>query len=108
MTGHEDEYTAEIQTVLQLLWGDGMLSPGGEAHLDEIVKGLDLQDKFVLDIGCALGGFDVLLARRYGARVIGLDVEAPLIECGRRRIADVFKKAKFNFFFSFFGNVYDA
>jgi phosphoethanolamine N-methyltransferase len=65
-----------------------MLSPGGEAHLDEIVKGLNLQEKLMLDIGCALGGFDVLLARKYGARVIGLDVEAALIESGRQRIAD--------------------
>lgn len=87
MAEHNDEYTAEIQEVLQLLWGEGMLSPGGEAHLDEIVKGLDLQEKLVLDIGCALGGFDMLLARKYGARVIGLDVEAALIERGRQRIA---------------------
>ena len=85
---YEDEYTAEIREVLQMLWGEGMLSPGGEAHLDEIVKGLDLQDKLVLDIGCALGGFDLLLARKYGARVIGLDVEPALIEDGNRRVAE--------------------
>ncbi len=83
---HEDEYTPEIITLLQMLWGDGMLSPGGEEHLDEIVKGLDLQDKLVLDIGCAIGGFDVLLAKKYGARVVGLDVEAPLLELGRQRV----------------------
>jgi phosphoethanolamine N-methyltransferase len=84
---HQNEYTPEILAVLQSLWGEGFLSPGGEAHLDEIVKGLDLQDKLVLDIGCALGGFDALLAQKYGARVIGLDVEARLIEYGQRRIA---------------------
>lgn len=50
--------------MLQILWGDGMLSPGGEKHLDEIVKELDLQDKLILDIGCAIGGFDVLLAKK--------------------------------------------
>jgi phosphoethanolamine N-methyltransferase len=83
---HEDEYTAEMREVLQLLWGDGLLSPGGEAHLDAIVAGLDLQDKLVLDIGCALGGFDVLLAQKYGARVIGVDVEGALIADGRARI----------------------
>jgi len=82
----EDEYTPEITALLQMLWGEGMLSPGGEEHLDEIVKGLDLQDKLVLDIGCAIGGFDVLLGKKYGARVIGLDVEAPLLELGRERV----------------------
>ena len=82
---HNDEYTPEILAVLQMLWGEGMLSPGGEAHLDAIVKGLDLQGKNVLDIGCALGGFDRLLARKYGAFVTGLDVEANLIEIGRQK-----------------------
>jgi phosphoethanolamine N-methyltransferase len=48
---------------------------------------LNLQDKVVLDIGCGLGGYDQMLARRYGAHVIGLDVEAALIEHGRQRIA---------------------
>jgi phosphoethanolamine N-methyltransferase len=50
---HDDEYTDEIREVLQMLWGEGMLSPGGESHLDAIVKGLDLQDMLVLDIGWA-------------------------------------------------------
>ncbi len=84
----EDEYTPALTTLLQMLWGEGMLSPGGEQHLDEIIKELDLQDKLVLDIGCAIGGFDVLLAHKYGARVIGLDVEAPLVEQGRKRVKD--------------------
>jgi phosphoethanolamine N-methyltransferase len=85
---HKDEYTPEILAVLQLLWGEGMLSPGGEAHLDSIVSGLDLAGKRVLDIGCALGGFDRLLARKYGANVVGLDVEASLVEIGRQRTAE--------------------
>jgi phosphoethanolamine N-methyltransferase len=85
---HEDEYTPEILAVLQLLWGEGMLSPGGEAHLAAIVEGLDLRGKLTLDIGCALGGFDRLLARKYGANVIGLDVEAKLVEIGRQKTAE--------------------
>ena len=85
---HEDEYTPAHLTLFQLLWGDGFLSPGGEEHLAEIVKGLDLQDKLVLDIGCGLGGFDVVLAKTYGARVIGLDVEAPLIAQGKQRVIE--------------------
>jgi len=84
---HEDEYTAEMREVLQLLWGDGLLSPGGEPHLDAIVAGLDLDGKLVLDIGCALGGFDMMLVQKYGARVIGVDVEAALIANGQARIS---------------------
>jgi cyclopropane fatty-acyl-phospholipid synthase-like methyltransferase len=86
-TSPAEEYTPDILTVLQLIWGEGFLSPGGEAALDAIVTGLGLRDKAVLDIGCGLGGYDVLLARKYGARVIGLDVEAAIIEHGRRYVA---------------------
>jgi len=86
-SSHEDEYTPEIQAVLEALWGEGFLSPGGETHLDAIVQGLDLRDRLVLDIGCGLGGFDILLAGKYGARVLGLDVEAPLVERARLRVS---------------------
>ena len=86
MTEHADEYSPEVLTVLQSLWGEGFLSPGGEA-VDAIVTGLDLRDRLVLDIGCALGGCDEALARKHGARVIGLDLEAPLVERGRARMA---------------------
>ncbi len=84
----ENEYTPEILKILQTLWGDGMLSPGGREDLEKIVKGIDLRDKLVLDIGCAIGGFDVLLSKNYGARVIGLDIEAPLLELGRERVKE--------------------
>ncbi len=84
---HSDEYTPDLLAVLQLLWGEGFLSPGGEAAVDAIVAGLDLRVKTVLDIGCALGGCDMVLARKHGARVIGLDIEAPLVARGRERVA---------------------
>lgn len=84
---HEDEYHPALVTMLELLWGEAFLSPGGEAAVDRIVAGLDLHDKTVLDIGCGLGGCDIVLAGKYGAQVIGLDIEAPLIEQGRQRVA---------------------
>jgi phosphoethanolamine N-methyltransferase len=84
---HEEEYTPQLLEVMQLLWGDGFLSPGGEAHLAAIVSGVALAGKRVLDVGCAIGGFDVALARDYGATVVGLDVETALVEDGIRRVA---------------------
>ena len=83
---HEDEYDDALVAMLELIWGEGFLSPGGPEAVREIVAGLELEDKIVLDVGCGLGGVDIILAAEFGARVIGLDIEAPLIERARARI----------------------
>lgn len=82
----EEEYNDNVVAMLELIWGEGFLSPGGPEAVNRIVAGLDLADKLVVDIGCGIGGIDVLLAREYGARVIGLDVEHGVIERARRRV----------------------
>ncbi|MCP4182261.1 MAG: methyltransferase domain-containing protein [Hyphomicrobiales bacterium] len=84
--GHEDEYDDTLIALLELIWGEGFLSPGGPQAVRDIVKGLDLKDKLVLDIGCGLGGLDVILATDYGARVIGLDVEQELVKQAVERV----------------------
>lgn len=84
---HEDEYDAKLIAMLELIWGEGFLSPGGPAAVDQIVAGLDLKDKLVIDIGGGLGGVDMHLARKHGARVIGMEIEAPLVEIANARIA---------------------
>jgi phosphoethanolamine N-methyltransferase len=76
---HEDEYTDELIALLELVWGKGFLSPGGPAAVAAIVRDNDLKDKQVLDIGCRLGGIELVLARDYGARVTGIDIEAGLV-----------------------------
>jgi len=65
-------------------WGEGFLSPGGAAEVAAILEGTSLDGGSVLDIGSGLGGIDVLLVRDHGAaRVLGIDVEAPLVERAR-------------------------
>ena len=76
---HQDEYTDELIALLELVWGKGFLSPGGPKAVAGIIKGCDLKDKLVLDIGCGLGGIELILARDYGARVVGVDLEAELV-----------------------------
>lgn len=83
---HEDEYTDEFVAKLELLWGEGFLSPGGPSETARILEGTDLTGRDVMDIGCGIGGIDVLLAREYGAKsVTGLDIEEPLIRRSRER-----------------------
>ncbi len=80
---HEDEYDDGMVAMLELIWGEGFLAPGGPENVHRIVAGLDLRDKIVLDIGSGVGGVDLILAGEYGARVIGLEIEQALIARAR-------------------------
>ncbi|MDH5556287.1 MAG: methyltransferase domain-containing protein [Alphaproteobacteria bacterium] len=83
---HENEYTDEFVAKLELLWGEGFLSPGGPGEVEKILEGTDLSGLDLMDIGCGIGGVDVLLAREYGAKsVTGIDIEQPLVEKSRAR-----------------------
>lgn len=83
-SAHEDEYYPEFLTMLQQTWGDGFLSPGGREEVAAIVRGVEIAGKTVLDVGSGLGGPAFALVEDHGAgRVIGIDVEQPLIETSR-------------------------
>ena len=74
------QYPNEFANRLQVLWGDGFLSPGGVEEVNEIVTDLDLSDKIVLDIGFGTGGPAISLVKNQGVRkVIGIDVEHHLL-----------------------------
>jgi len=75
------EYDDTLVNMLELIWGDGFLSPGGPQEVARILKGADISGKDVLDVGCGVGGVDVLLAREHGARsVLGIDIEQPVLD----------------------------
>ncbi|WP_431298835.1 class I SAM-dependent methyltransferase [Tabrizicola sp. BL-A-41-H6] len=73
---------------LELIWGEGFMSPGGPAEVARIVGGRPLDGCEVLDIGCGLGGADIALVVTHGAAsVTGIDVQAELIEGASHRVA---------------------
>jgi SAM-dependent methyltransferase len=81
------EYDAGMLTLLQIIWGDGFLSPGGAEELARLFEGSDISGCQVLDIGCGLGAIDELLVTRYRARsVVGIDIDPGLLAGMRRRI----------------------
>ena len=81
------QYPQHFVDRLEILWGEGFLSPGGPQEVRAIVKGISLAQKEVIDIGCGTGGVDFVLAGDLDARrVIAIDVEPALIERARNRL----------------------
>jgi len=82
---HSDEYTDVMLSAMDLIWGEGFMAPGGAVNVEQMVRGLAIDGKRVLDIGCGQGLPACIRARYYGARVVGTDLEAHLIERAVRR-----------------------
>jgi SAM-dependent methyltransferase len=75
------EYDDRFVSLLEAVWGEGFMSPGGGDEVALILDGLDVAGRAVLDIGCGLGAGTFLIAERYAAKsVVGIDVEATVIE----------------------------
>ena len=79
----ESEYDNDYMPLMDLVWGKGFIAPGGEGNVDRIVRGVELQGKRVLELGSGAGGGTLVLARKYGAQVIGLELEQGLVDLSR-------------------------
>ena len=79
------EYDDGLVAVLEAVWGEGFMSPGGTGEVDHYLHGIDLAGLSVLDIGCGLGGVDVHLVNQHQVgKVTGIDIESDLIERCKR------------------------
>jgi ubiquinone/menaquinone biosynthesis C-methylase UbiE len=90
MSAHEnEEYSDNLINFLEVVWGEGYLSPGGAEEVSRILEGSELQGRRVLDIGCGSGGIAMEMAEQYGAgEVVGIDVEASVLARAAERVAD--------------------
>lgn len=81
-------YHKRMIDMLQVVWGEGFLSPGGPDEVARVIGGHDLRGQSVLDIGCGAGGIDIALVRDHGAGfVCGIDVEDTVLVQARSLIA---------------------
>lgn len=81
-------YPDRMVAMLQAIWGEGFLSPGGPDEVARLIGTDDLTDACVLDIGCGAGGIDVALVARHGAGyVTGIDVEDTVLRHARALVA---------------------
>ena len=79
-------YDDRVIESMQLVYGDGFLSPGGREEVCRIVAGLALGQR-VLDVGCGLGGPAIALVQDAGAeRVLGIDVQQPVLDRAGERV----------------------
>jgi len=74
------EYDDKLMALLEAVWGEGFMSPGGTEEVDRYLRGIKLAGLAVLDIGCGLGGVDIhLVKQHHAAMVTGIDVDGALI-----------------------------
>ena len=86
-SNEQSEYNEEILDYLQLFRGEGFLSPGGAEETRRVLERVELAGKSVLEIGSGLGGCCLIIAAERGAeQVLGLDVEAGVIERARAAV----------------------
>jgi SAM-dependent methyltransferase len=80
----EPHYSEAMIAMLEAIWGEGFLSPGGADEVARIVGAHVLIDATVLDIGCGAGGIDLALVANHDAGfVLGIDVEDPVLDRAR-------------------------
>ena len=79
------QYTQACIKDYEGVWGEGFVSPGGEAKARELLATLDLAPgTSVLDVCCGLGGSAFLMAQEYGCRVDGIDLSTNMVTQARR------------------------
>jgi len=92
------EYHQAMLALLEWIWGRDFMAPGGSGSVARMVKGLDLRGKTVLDVGSGLGGPAFILARDFGARVTGTDLEGHLVDRATMRAAELGLSDRVQFF----------
>jgi SAM-dependent methyltransferase len=81
-------YHSRAVAMLQAVWGEGFLSPGGPEEIARLIGDAELEGRAVLDVGCGAGGIDLALVRNHGAGyVTGIDVEDTVLESARSLVA---------------------
>jgi len=80
-TTKANQYTRRNIETMEMLYGTGYLSMGGDDEVTNIVARVDVAGKDVLDIGCGLGGALIALTRNHHARYAhGVDIDAGVLE----------------------------
>ena len=70
-------------SLVQKVWGEGFITPGGRNHIKDMITVFGLDPAMgVLDLGAGLGGAGRLMCGEFGVWVTGFEVDADLAEAG--------------------------
>jgi len=71
---------------LQAYWGASKPHLGGLKATEELIELCHIdKGKHVLDVGCGVGVTPCYIARRYGGRVVGVDISEKMLDRARQR-----------------------
>lgn len=74
------DYEDEFISLIEMVYGEGLLSQGGVESINEMFQGIDLDGLKVLDLGSGLGVYDIYLAKHHQVELIGIDPQEKLVE----------------------------
>ena len=70
----------QIKT-LEMIWGEGFLSPGGNDEIDLVLNNKSIKNMKILDIGCGAGSAAFHFINKHSvAHVTAVDVEKEVID----------------------------
>ncbi len=79
-------WSPERIQVVEAVWGEGFISPGGEEYIPTLIKPFGLDEKnSVVELNAGLGGITRHMAEATGAWVTGLEDEDVLVKAGMER-----------------------
>ncbi|WP_254566530.1 SDR family NAD(P)-dependent oxidoreductase [Oscillatoria sp. HE19RPO] len=92
----EKQYSMDNVRLFEMAFGEEFMSCGGSAYLAVLFADEELgSSTHILDVCCGLGGSAFYLEKEYGVRVTGIDREAELIDCAKRRAQERSSKCEF-------------
>ncbi len=79
-------YDQDFTELIEMLYGSGFLSQGGERSVQDMIGNLNLDNLQVLDIGSGLGGPSIYLAKKYYAHIVGLEPQDWMVQQAEKNL----------------------
>ena len=85
----DNNYNENNIDTMEMVYGKGYLSAGGDAEVLRILQGIDIEGKNVLDVGSGLGGACVAMAKNLNPqRVAGFDIDPIVLDRAQKLIKE--------------------